>query len=85
MEHKSDDDTNCNCCALRLYKQQRVGKQTEKIANNNTSWDYPNDSTVKISQNTEKSPGNLKKTCCRSNFSEDDQLMLVWKTLKGLE
>ena len=38
----------------------RIGKETGRVGNRRTSRDYPNYSNVKISQNTELSPEDLK-------------------------
>ena len=40
---------------------------------------------IKISQNTEKSPGDLKRLAVTQTPVNDHQLMLVRKTLKGIE
>ena len=52
MEHESDHDTNCNWRAR--YSHQRISQGTGRLGKKNVSGDYPNDSTVKIGQNTEK-------------------------------
>ena len=57
MEH--EDDVNTNWCAwnnLRMY-----GKGSGKVGNRRTSRDHSNYSIVKIGQNIEKSPGNLRR------------------------
>ena len=59
MEHESDGDTNCNRYAQ--YNYQRIGKGTGRVGNKNTSGGNLSDSTVKISQNIEKSPGDLRR------------------------
>ena len=59
MENESDGDTNCYRCTR--YSHQRIGIGTGGIGNKRTSGDYLNDSIVKISQNTEKSPGDLRR------------------------
>ena len=68
MEYEHDGDTNCNRCVP--YSQQMIGKGTGRIGNKNTCGNQPNDSIVKIGQNTEKSPGDLKSTCCRPYTNE---------------
>ena len=55
MEHESDGDTNCNLCDR--YSHQRIGKETGGLGDKKTSRDHPNYITIKIRQNTEKSPG----------------------------
>ena len=42
------------------YSLQRISKETGRLGNKRTSGDQSNDSTVKIRQNTEKNPGDLK-------------------------
>ena len=44
--------------------------------------DPPNYSIVEISQNTKKSPGDLRILAVTRTPVENHQLMLVWKTLK---
>ena len=38
-----------------------LGKDAERVGNNRTSGDHPDNSIIKISQNTEKSPEDLKR------------------------
>ena len=68
MEHKNDSDTNCNSSAR--YNQQRVDKGTGGLGNKWTSGDHPNDSIIKMVNNTEKSPGDMTGTCRHSNSNE---------------
>ena len=63
-EHESDDYTNSNWYSW--YSHQRISTRT---GNNKVSGDHPNYCIIEISQNTEKSPGDLKR-CCHSNSSE---------------
>ena len=79
MEHKSNCDANCNPCAQ--YSHQRIEKGTGRIGNKNSSGNHPNDNTVKISENTEKSPDDLRKLAVSETPVKNYQLMLVWKTL----
>ena len=60
MEHESNSDTNCNWCSY--YSHQRIDKSTSGLGNKRMSGDHPNNSTVEISQNTEKSPGDLSES-----------------------
>ena len=50
---------------------------TGRIANKNMNGDHLNDSTVKIGQNIEKSPGDLKRHAVTQTSEKDYQLMLV--------
>ena len=59
IEHKSDDDTNYNWCTKN--GPHRVGKETEKVRNKRTKQNRPNYSITKISQNTEKNSGDLRR------------------------
>ena len=59
VEHESDDFTNCNWCLW--YSHQRIGTWTGGLGNNGMGRDYPNYSIVEIGQNTEKSPGDLRR------------------------
>ena len=74
MEHEGDGDTSCNWSAR--YSHQRIVKGTGRIGNKNTSGDHPNDSTVKISQNTEESPGALRRLAVFQTLVKDYQMML---------
>ena len=78
MEHESDSVTNCS-----RYGHQRVGKKSGVIVNKSMSRDHPNYSTIKISKNTEKSPGDLRRLVVTQVPVEDQQVILVWKALEG--
>ena len=56
MEHESDGNTNC-----ALGSHLRIGTGTGGLGNKRTSGDYPNNSIVEFGQNTEKSPGDLRR------------------------
>ena len=58
MEYKGDDDTNWGWCAWDI--PQKVGKETGRLRNKKTSRDHPDYCIIKVSQNTEKSLGDLK-------------------------
>ena len=79
MEHESDVYTNCNWCYW--YSHQRIVTGTGGLRNNRTSWDYPNYNIIKISKNTAKSPGDLKRLDVTQTPVKDHQLTLMWKTL----
>ena len=44
--------------------------------------DHPNYSIIEVSQNTEKSPGDLRRLAITQTPVKDHQLMLVLKTCK---
>ena len=59
MEHEIDGDTDCNFCAR--YSHQRFSVGSGGLGNKRTSGDHPKYSIVEFDQNTEKSPGNLRR------------------------
>ena len=75
MERESDGDTNCKWCAL--YSHQRIGTGTEGLGNKMMSGDHPNNTIIEIGQNTEKSPGNLRRLAITQTLVENHQLTLV--------
>ena len=83
VEHKSDGDTNCNWCTR--YSHQWISTGTRVLGNRLTSWDHPNSSIVEIGQNTEKSPGDVKRLAVTQTPVENYQLTLVGRTLKWVE
>ena len=78
VEHEGDSGTNCNRRVLNT--PQRLGSGTERFGNRRTNRDHPNYSIVKIGQNTEKCPGDLR-ILARTPV-EHHQLTLGWKTWK---
>ena len=65
MEHVSDGDTESNYRAR--YSQQLIGIGTGGIGNKRMSPEHPNDKVVEISQNTKKSPRDLRKIVATQN------------------
>ena len=59
MEHESDDNNNCNWCFW--YSNRGINKGTGGLRNNWTSGDHPKYCINEIGQNTEKSPGDLRR------------------------
>ena len=80
MELESDGYTNCNWCSC--YSHRRVGKRARGLGNKRTSGDNPNYSMAKIGQNTEKSPGDLRRLVDTQTQVKDHQLTLMGKILK---
>ena len=75
MELESDSDTNCN---LRTrYSHQRIGTETGGLGNKRKSGDHPNYSIFEIGQNTEKSPGNLRRLAVTQTPVKNHRLTLV--------
>ena len=59
MEHEGDGDYNSGWCTWD--NPQRIGTETRRLENKSTSSDHPVYSIIKIGQNTEKSPGDLRR------------------------
>ena len=55
---------------------------TEGCGNKRMSTDNPNYGIVEIGQNTEKSPGDLRRLAVTQTLIRNHWLTLVWKTLK---
>ena len=49
----------------------------ERVGNRRTNRDHPNDSIVEIGQNTEKSPGDLRRLTVTRSLTKDYQLSLT--------
>ena len=75
MEHKSDGNTKCNWRAQ--YSHQRISTGIEGLGNKRTSGDYPNDSIVEIYQNTDESPGDLRRFAVTETSVKDHRLTLL--------
>ena len=75
MEHESDGDTYCNWCSW--YSHQRIATGTGVLGNKRVSGDY---SFIKIDQNSEKSPGDLRRLAVTQTPVRNHQLMLMRKT-----
>ena len=69
MEYKDDGDNSCNWCARK--DPQRFDKGTRKLRNQRTSGDHSNYDIIKIDQNTEKSPGDLRRLAVTQNLVKD--------------
>ena len=62
-----------------------IGKRTRRIGNKNTSGNHPNYSTVKIGQNTEKSPEDLRRLASYSNSIERPSADASMKNSQGVK
>ena len=80
MEHEGDNYTNRDWGYW--YSHQIIIKGTGALGRNRTSGDHPNYYIIEIGQNTEKSPGDLRKLTVTQTPAKDHQLILMWKTLK---
>ena len=79
VEHERDDYTNCNW--FSCYNHQRISSRTGGFRNNRTGGDCPIFCRVKIYQDTEKSPGDLRRLAVTQTVVENHLLRLLWKTL----
>ena len=75
MEHQGDGDINCNWCTWN--NPQRIDKGTGRLGKKRTSGDHPDYSIIKIGQNTENSPRDLRRLDVDQTPVEDHQLTLV--------
>ena len=80
MEHESVDYTNCNRCSW--HSHQRIATGTGELWKNRTSGDHPNYCIIELGQNTEKSPGDLRRLVVTQTPVRNYYLMLLWKSLK---
>ena len=83
MEHEGDSDTSCNWSTRK--NPQRLGKGTGRLRNQKTSGDHPEYTIIKIDQNTEKSPGDLRRLTVTQTCVKNHLLILLWKTLKEVK
>ena len=90
MEHEGDNYTNRSW--FFWFGHQRIIKVTGGLENKRTSGDHPRVSTrpliyyyiIENGQNTEKSPGDLRRLTVTQTPVKDHQLTLMWKTLNEL-
>ena len=75
MEHEGDDYTNRDWCFR--YSNKRIIKRTGGLGSKKTSGDHPNYSIIENGQNTEKSPGDLRKLAVNQTQMKDHQQALV--------
>ena len=75
MEQESDSSTNCNW--ITEYNTRRIDKETGGVRNKRTNGDHTNCGIVKIGQNTEKSPGNLRRLVVTQTPGRNHQRKLV--------
>ena len=80
IECKGYNNINSNRSAWN--SPQRIGKGTGRLENKRISGNHSNYSIIKINQNTEKNPGELRRLAVTQTPVENHQLMLLWKTLK---
>ena len=69
MKHEIEGDTNFNWCTRNCH--QMIGSGTEGLGNRRTSGAHPNYNIIEIGQNTEKSPGDLKRLAVAQTSVKD--------------
>ena len=74
-EHEGDDYTNRDLCFW--YSHQKIIDGTGRLRGWRTSGDHPNNSIIENSQNTEKSPGYLRRFVVTQTSMKDHQLILM--------
>ena len=77
MEHEGDNYTNHDWCIW--YSHWRIIKGTGELGDRRTNGDHPNNNIIENSQNTEKSPGYLRRLAVTQTPVKDHQLTLMWK------
>ena len=80
MEHEGDDYTKRDWCFW--YSHQKIIKGTGGLGGWRTSGDHPNYGIIENGQNTEKSPGDLRRLVVTQILVKDHQITLMQKTLK---
>ena len=80
VEHEGDGDIGYNWCTWNT--PQWFGKRSGRSGNRKKNQKCLNYSLLEINQNTELSPGNLRRLAVTQTTEKDHQLNLVWKTCK---
>ena len=80
VEYESDGYTICNWCSW--YSHQKIGRWTGAFGNMRISGCNPKYNIPEIGQNTENSPGDLRRLLVTQAPVKDYQLTLIWNTLK---
>ena len=75
MKHEIDGDTNYGWCTWNNH--QRINKGTGKLGNKRTRGDYLDYSIIRIGQNNEKTPADLRRLAVTQTPVRNHQLMLV--------
>ena len=80
VEHESDDCINCNWCSW--YSHQRIDKGSGGFWKKRTNGNHPHYYIIENGQNTEKSPGDLRRLAVTQTPARNHRQTLVWKTRK---
>ena len=75
MERESDNYTNCDWCFW--HGNLRIIKGPGRFRSWRPSGDHTNNSIIENGQNTEKSPGDLRRLAVTQNPVKDHQLTLM--------
>ena len=75
MEHKGDNYTNYDWCFW--HGNQRIIKGPGGFGSWRPSGDHPNNSIIENGQNTEKSPGDLRRLAVTQSPVKDHQMSLI--------
>ena len=75
MEHKSENYANRDWCSWN--SKQRIIKETGGLGSWRTSGDHLNNSIIDNGQNTEKSPGDLRRLAVSQTPVKNHQLKLM--------
>ena len=62
---------------MSLVSLQSIGNETGELGNKRTSGDHPKDNIIKMGQDTEKSPGDLRRLALTQTPVEDHQLIII--------
>ena len=80
MEHEDDGDTNYSWSTWNVTLTH--GKESEEIGDKKKNIDHPDNSTEKNHFGYFEDSWRPVETNCYADFSEKEQLKLVWKTCK---
>ena len=80
MEHESDYYTNRDWCFL--YSPQRIIKETGGLGNKRKSGGHPYN-IIENGQNTEKSPGDLRRLAVTQAPVKDHLPKMMWNLAKS--
>ena len=72
IEQEGDGHTSCNCCTWN--SSQKLGKGAVGVRNQKTSGVHPDRNIVKVGQNTEKSPEDLRTLVVAQTLVKDYQM-----------
>ena len=75
VEHESNNCANCDWCVR--HSNQSIIKRPGGLGSWQISRDYPNDSFAEDGQNTETSPGNVRRLAVTLTLVKNHQLILM--------